>query len=214
MMRYWAYLLGIVLVACGCQSSSPSSGVAPTLRATGAMPGMGEYADGSALLFAFGSPADLAMWRPMGDRAIGGNSSGYVRGTSRSSGVFAGTVQPGQSGGFVSFETLPGLWDLSSYDGLEIRVRGDGKNYSLQIKSGSDSIGQVYTSPFKADRDWKVIRLPLNSFRPDGNMSAVDDAINRQDISAFGLLKGADSQTPFYVEIEYIKLYRTGLAKS
>ena len=80
-------------------------------------------------------------WGPLDDVVMGGVSeSGFtvVPGAGEAgeaAGVFYGVVRTENNGGFVSVRTRdyePGL-DLSRYDGLELRVKGDGRRYKMQV---------------------------------------------------------------------------------
>jgi hypothetical protein len=51
-------------------------------------------------------------------------------------GLFAGNVTSANNGGFVSVRTrnLQPPLDLSAYEGLELRLKGDGQRYKLIVR--------------------------------------------------------------------------------
>ncbi|KAI3966038.1 hypothetical protein MKX01_010995 [Papaver californicum] len=84
-------------------------------------------------------------------------------------GLFKGVVSTKNNGGFTSIRTrnfsMPE--DLSAYDGLELRIKGDGRHYKLIVRISPewDTVG--YTAIFDTVKDqWQSIQLPFSSLRP------------------------------------------------
>jgi hypothetical protein len=83
--------------------------------------------------------------------------------------VFRGTVRTENNGGFCSTRTknmAPPL-DLSSYDGLVLRVKGDGQRFKFLIRTdaGFDTVG--YSTSFDTEKGaWEDVRLPFSEFTP------------------------------------------------
>ncbi|KAL5989740.1 hypothetical protein ACLOJK_010634 [Asimina triloba] len=85
--------------------------------------------------------------------------------------VSAGTVSTANNGGFTSIRTrnfsVPE--DLSAYDGLELRVKGDG------CRTDWDTVG--YTASFDTVKEqWQTICPPFSSLRPVFRARTVLDA--------------------------------------
>ncbi|XVF27456.1 hypothetical protein REPUB_Repub14bG0108000 [Reevesia pubescens] len=78
-------------------------------------------------------------------------------------GVFKGIVSTANNGGFTSIRTrnFSSPEDLSAYDGLELRLKGDGRRYKLIVRTSTD---------------WDTIRLPFSSLRPVFRARTVFDA--------------------------------------
>jgi hypothetical protein len=80
---------------------------------------------------------------------------------------FGGTVSAARGGGFASARTRDAdpLWDLSSYDGVRLHLKGDGQRYKLALR---DECG--YLAPaWEAHVDtvagaWTTARLPWRDF--------------------------------------------------
>ncbi|XP_059438174.1 protein HIGH CHLOROPHYLL FLUORESCENCE PHENOTYPE 173, chloroplastic-like isoform X2 [Corylus avellana] len=94
-------------------------------------------------------------------------------------GVFKGVVSTANNGGFTSIRTknfsVPE--DVSAYEGLELRLKGDGRRYKLIIRTSRnwDTVG--YTASFDTVADqWQSIRLPFSSLRPIFRARTVSDA--------------------------------------
>ena len=57
--------------------------------------------------------------------------------------------------------------DLSEYDGLAVRVLGDGKRYRLRLRSEDRSDAVAYQATFDTAGDvWQVVEIPFASFLP------------------------------------------------
>lgn len=84
-------------------------------------------------------------------------------------GIFKGNVSTANNGGFASVRTknfsVPE--DLSPYDGLELRLKGDGRRYKLIVRTSSDWDTVGYTGSFDTvEGQWQSIRLAFSSLRP------------------------------------------------
>ncbi|KAA8519616.1 hypothetical protein F0562_013939 [Nyssa sinensis] len=84
-------------------------------------------------------------------------------------GIFKGVVSTANNGGFTSIRTknfsVPE--DLSAYDGLELRLKGDAHRYKLVVRTSSDWDTLGYTSSFDTvEGQWQSVRLPFSSLRP------------------------------------------------
>ncbi|KAK6932720.1 NADH:ubiquinone oxidoreductase intermediate-associated protein 30 [Dillenia turbinata] len=126
---------------------------------------------------------DLA-WGALDDVVMGGVSestflidpTGSENGGT--TGLFKGTVSTANNGGFTSIRTknfaIP--VNLSAYDGLELRLNGDGRRYKLIVRTSSDWDTIGYTSSFDTVEGWQSIRLLFSSFRPVFRARTVFDA--------------------------------------
>lgn len=138
------------------------------------------------LLFGFedNNSRELA-WGALDDIVMGGVSESTFQIDRRGSeiggptGVFKGVVSTANNGGFTSIRTknfsVPE--DLSAYDGLELRLKGDGRKYKLIIRTSSDWDTVGYTASFDTVAgQWQSIRLPFSSLRPIFRARTVSDA--------------------------------------
>ncbi|KAG9147209.1 hypothetical protein Leryth_018186 [Lithospermum erythrorhizon] len=94
-------------------------------------------------------------------------------------GLFKGSVSTANNGGFTSIRTrnfsVPE--DLSGYDGLELRLKGDGCRYKLVVRTSRDWDTVGYTTGFDTvEGQWQSIRLPFSSLRPIFRARTVSDA--------------------------------------
>lgn len=94
----------------------------------------------------------LDMFESFDDQIMGGISQstlkpGTFSGTDEECAVFSGVVRV-EGGGFVGnrMKLLAEPLDLSAYTGLYLKVRGDGKIYKINLRTGLESRIQEHTS--------------------------------------------------------------------
>jgi hypothetical protein len=173
-------------------------------------------------LFDFTHPTvDLqATWGAIDDVVMGGVSESGIR-LRVGSAVFSGNVSTENSGGFASVRTRnfePAL-SLSNYQGIELRVKGDGQRYKLFVRTESkwDGIGYAHSFDTIAD-EWMTIQVPFKDLIPIFRAKTVSDApLDTAQIRSFQLMLSKfeydralnPSFTPglFSLEIESISAY-------
>lgn len=94
-------------------------------------------------------------------------------------GLFKGVVTTANNGGFASIRTknLSEPEDLSAYDGLELRLKGDGRRYKLIVRTSRDWDTVGYTVIFDTIEGWQSVRLPFSSLKPIFRARTVLDAL-------------------------------------
>lgn len=122
------------------------------------------------LLFDFSKPtADLKeTWGALDDVVMGGVSESSIR-LIGDAALFTGTVSTANSGGFASVRTrnFEPAMNLSGYQGIELRVKGDGNRYKFILRNDPkwDSIAYCYSF----DTVYNIpitLRIPFNQLIP------------------------------------------------
>jgi monofunctional biosynthetic peptidoglycan transglycosylase len=145
-------------------------------------------------------------WPSIDDVVMGGVSSSdmtVVDGVA----VFTGRLSLDRGGGFCSVRTRPGAFDLSDYDALVVRARGDGKRYKLRLRTTDAFDGVSYEHGFETRAgEWQEHELALARFRPVFRGRAVPGAPppDLSEVRTFGLLISDRQEGPFRLEIEWI----------
>ena len=104
-------------------------------------------------------------WRIVNDGVMGGLSSSKVN-VDNDKIIFSGNVSLENNGGFASLRSPVKDYDFSKFTGLEIRLKTDGKRYSVSMKETSYFNGYFYTSSFETKKDeWIVVQIPFNQFK-------------------------------------------------
>ncbi|KAH7278558.1 hypothetical protein KP509_38G046400 [Ceratopteris richardii] len=108
-------------------------------------------------------------------------------------GVFKGFVSTDNNGGFASVRTknfeLPE--NLSAYEGLELRIKGDGHRYKMIIRTSKDWDALGYAFSFDTVKDqWQSVKLPFSEFSPTFRARTVSnaEAINTSNILSLQLM--------------------------
>ena len=121
-------------------------------------------------LFDFSEPStDIKdIWGAVDDVVMGGVSESGIRlGENRA--IFAGVVSTENNGGFASVRTrnFDPAWDLSVYEGIELRVKGDGKRYKFIIRCEEkwDGIGYSYSFD-TVPGEWITVHIPFKKLIP------------------------------------------------
>ncbi len=175
-------------------------------------------------LFDFGQPTgNLAeTWGAIDDVVMGGVSESGLR-LGPKSAFFTGVVSTANSGGFASVRTRnfePPL-DLSPYDGVALRVRGDGQRYKFMLRTegGWDSVAYCASFDTVAGQ-WCEVRLPFQELVPVFRAKTQPQlgALAAERVRAFqlmlskfeydGALNPHFSPGAFQLEIEAIAAYR------
>ncbi|MEB3356154.1 MAG: CIA30 family protein [Synechococcales bacterium] len=182
----------------------------------------------SQMIFDFRQPTtDLEdVWGAVDDVVMGGVSQSSLQFTG-STALFAGTVSTANSGGFASVRTRnfePAL-NLSNFEGIELRVKGDGKRYKFLLRDESRWDGVGYSHSFDTMADtWITVRVPFADLIPVFRARTLENAqqVDASRIRAFQLMlskfeyDGGLNPTfepgEFRLEVEFIAAYRAAAA--
>jgi len=146
-----------------------------------------------------------SAWYSVNDNVMGGVSRGGLAVSYEGVGRFTGQLSMRNNGGFSSVRTQVANASLAGYDGVEMRVRGDGRQYTL-LAAPSNARGS-WQGNFRATQDWQTIRVPFEEMELSvrGWRPSNSPTLTGRDIGMIGLLV-ADKQTrPFRLEIDWIQ---------
>lgn len=163
-----------------------------------------------------------AIWGALDDVVMGGvSASGFsVEGNK---GVFSGNVSTENNGGFASVRTrnFETPLNLSGYQGIYLRVKGDGNRYKFFLRCDSrwDGIGYAYSFDTQKD-DWRDIYIPFSELTPVFRAKVMEDAppFNESQINSMQLMLSKfeynKELNPYFqpgsfrLEVEQIQAYR------
>lgn len=148
-------------------------------------------------------------WRIVNDGVMGGLSSSKAI-VKDDKIIFSGNVSLENNGGFASLRSPVNDYDFSKFSGIELRIKGDGKRYSISMKETTYFSGYFYTSTFETKKDeWIVVRIPFNQFKLYyfGRETKSNKKIPLNNIKEISLLIGDKQEGGFKAEIEFIKIY-------
>lgn len=149
-------------------------------------------------------------WGVVNDDVMGGVSTSRISVSENNTLLFTGNVSLENNGGFASLRSPLNDYDLSNYEGFLIKLKGDGKDYSLSFRQTNYFTGYNYNLRFKTEESvWQVIKLPFKDFKLKYYGKEVNDTPNAdtKEIKQISLLISDKQQGPFKIEIEWIGLY-------
>lgn len=164
------------------------------------------------ILFDFSKADAKEAWQTINDGVMGGVSEGNVRITKDKTLEFSGNLSLENNGGFASTRTREGKINLSPYEAVAFKVRGDGRTYYFNIHVPTEQIAFSYRAKFATEKDkWQEIRLPLKDFRATSFGQEASDAapLDPKNIQSLGFLLADKKAGPFKLEVAWIK----GVAK-
>lgn len=160
-------------------------------------------------LFAFDA-ADEAPWIVVNDGVMGGKSAGFVAvqgGTLR----FTGTLVT-QGGGFTSVRA-PRAVDLTGEVGIELRVRGSGRQFEVEIDDGVRTYGRTVSrrAPFATSAEWTLVRVPFTALKSSIFGQTVNaPPLDAARIRGLGLYMADGQDGPFQLEVDFVRSYGAG----
>ena len=149
-------------------------------------------------------------WHIVNDGVMGGLSSSKAIVNNDSKIVFSGNVSLENNGGFASLRSPVKDYNFEKFSGIEIKIKGDGKRYSVSMKETTYFNGYFYTNSFETKKhEWIVIQIPFDQFKlyyfGKGTDSIKKLPLNK--IKEISLLIGDKQQGEFKAEIDYMMLY-------
>ena len=88
-------------------------------------------------------------WSIVNDGVMGGRSTSKLSLTDQKTALFTGFVSLENNGGFASSRAAFVSLDLSAYEGVTLRVRGDGRRYQFRFRQDGAFDGVAYRVEFK-----------------------------------------------------------------
>ncbi len=167
--------------------------------------------DSTMNLFDFGDRTESNRWVVVNDNVMGGISTGEVTLTKDSCLLFSGSLSLENNGGFASIRTLPRDFHLGDYQGIRIRVKGDGRVYQYRIHVDDYFDAVAFKRDFQTTDDvWMDIDLPFASFLPTyrGKILQNEKPLVAAKIKQMGFLIADKSAGPFNLIVDEITAYR------
>jgi monofunctional biosynthetic peptidoglycan transglycosylase len=173
------------------------------------MAGAGIGAEGSGEMMVVDFSSGSEPWASIDDVVMGGvSTSEMVLADGYAS--FQGTVSFENNGGFASVRSRPDRHDLSTCDGLVLKVRGDGRRYGFRLRTSASFDGVSYQAELAPPAgEWQEVRLPFEAFGPvfRGRRVADHPPLDPAEIRTLGILI-ARQKGPFRLDIAWLGCYR------
>ena len=155
----------------------------------------------------FAQPEEV-RWTIVNDGVMGGLSSSDLELTDSGTALFSGFVSLDNNGGFASIRGTFQSMDLSEYEGVKLRVRGDGRVYQLRFRMDDGVDGVAYMAEFETRQgEWMEHEIPFESFMPRfrGRVPRGSGPLDPSQIRQVGFLIGDKKEGPFQLEIAWVR---------
>jgi NADH dehydrogenase [ubiquinone] 1 alpha subcomplex assembly factor 1 len=159
----------------------------------------------------FAGPDTAQKWQTVNDGVMGGVSDGRFRITEEKTLEFSGTLSLENNGGFASVRTKPTELGIKSGDTLVVRVKGDGREYVLNLYTKSRRMAFSYRAPLPTAKDeWTEVKVPLEDFIPTAFGRRVQGMgpVEPDQISGLGFMLSDKKPGKFQMQVEWAKVER------
>ena len=153
--------------------------------------------------------APAADWFVVNDGVMGGVSSSTMQ-VIDGLGVFTGVLSLDNNGGFASVRAVVES-DLSGFDGLRLRVRGDGRTYQVRLRTNDRFDGVAYRAEFATEPgEWITVTIPFDRVVPTfrGYTPRNVGPLNPGAIRQLGFLLGDRREGEFRLEVRSVVAVR------
>jgi NADH dehydrogenase [ubiquinone] 1 alpha subcomplex assembly factor 1 len=167
--------------------------------------------DTPKVLFDFAGADAAKEWQTINDGVMGGLSEGKFEITDKKTLEFYGTLSLENNGGFASVRTKAKKLGLEKGDALVVRVRGDGREYSMNLHVPRPLVAFSYRATVQTKKgEWIEVKLPLDKFVATSFGRPVRDAgpVDPHEVNGLGFLLGDKKAGPFKLEVECVKMLK------
>lgn len=171
-------------------------------------------ASAARLLTDFTAATPDLRWIVVNDGVMGGRSRGGYRQNGDAI-DFSGTTNT-NGGGFSSIRTRSLNLDLSAFDGIRVRVRGDGRRYTWRLTTNARWRGRQvsYWADFETKPGtWTTSNIPWANFKPQWRgMKLRGLKLDPANIRGMGLMIYDKKDGPFALRLDTVSAYKAETA--
>jgi NADH dehydrogenase [ubiquinone] 1 alpha subcomplex assembly factor 1 len=160
-------------------------------------------------LLDFFGPEAAQRWQAVNDGVMGGVSDGRFTITDAGTLDFFGTLSLENNGGFASVRTKPMELDIKAGDTIVVRVKGDGRDYVLNLYTKSRRMAFSYRAPLPTTKDeWTEVKVPLEDFIPTAFGRRVQGMgpVEPSQINGLGFMLADKKPGEFDLQVEWVKV--------
>lgn len=164
----------------------------------------GRGAATGSMILDFRQPVD---WAAVNDGVMGGRSDSQFEQRDESA-AFTGVLSLENNGGFASVRFANPTPDLSGFDALVLRVRGDGRDYQLRLRDDRRFDGVAWAARFgTVAGEWQEVRFPLDAFVPTFRGRIVRGAgeLQLERVYQITMMLADKTSGPFRLELDELR---------
>jgi len=165
-------------------------------------------AEDTLTMYDFSRPSDLEGWTCLSDQIRGGNSNCTVNLSTHHTAQFSGILINREISNFCMVYSPQNQFQLRSYGGLLLRLKGDGKHYKLCIYTQPNIEGISYQAGFNTRNNRLItVFLPFSSFIPYLDHRVVRNwpVMDQSSIDKIAIMISDQSSGSFQLDIYWIK---------
>ncbi len=170
-----------------------------------------ENTDSTLVLYDFHNNKEISKCFAINDNVMGGISTGGVSPPRGNSLNFSGSLSLENNGGFASIRSQPKDFNLSGYQGIRIRVKGDGRIYQFRLRIDRKLDGIAFKHEFETvDNTWIELDLSFDSFIPTYCGRTLRDVkpLEAADIRQLGFLLADKKAGAFNLLVDKIVAFK------
>ena len=151
----------------------------------------------------------ITDWQIVDDGVMGGLSKGKFNISDDKKLKFSGNLSLENNGGFSSIRSKRTAMDLSQFNGIKMRVKGDGRKYKLRLESDSRyrRMAVSFQHEFSTSKDgWSEVFIPFDKLKASfrgWNLPGMK--FNSKSIQRVGLIIADKIEGPFELHVDWIK---------
>jgi monofunctional biosynthetic peptidoglycan transglycosylase len=138
---------------------------------------------------------------------MGGISDGKFKITQDKTLLFYGNLSLANNGGFSSIRCRPTQLKLQKNDSICFLVKGDGREYTINLYTNKNLTAFSYRQSFQTIKDkWVELSFPLEKFIATsfGKVIPKAEPINPSEIESLGFMIGDKKPGAFQIEFKNI----------
>lgn len=166
-------------------------------------------AGATRLLVDFSTEQDDIDWYVVNDNVMGGRSDGNFT-IERGALIFTGRTNT-NGGGFSSIRARHVQRDLSQYEGIRLRVWGDGRRYTWRLATNARWRGRPvsYWADFDTETNaWSTVDIPFSSFVPRFQGTRLDGPeLDQKQVAGMGVMIYDKQDGPFELRLASVHAY-------
>ena len=159
------------------------------------------------LLFDFNQVENNKNWVNVNDNVMGGNSEGQFKITLEKTLLFYGNLSLANNGGFTSVRCLPTNLTLKKNDSISFQVKGDGRDYTINLYTTKNRAAFSYRQSFQTKKnEWVDLSFPIEKFVATSFGRVVENAppIAFEEIKSIGFMLSDKKAGAFQAEFKEI----------
>ena len=155
----------------------------------------------------FNFSSDEPSWYTVDDRVMGGVSRSTVEIMDSEVLRFSGTMSLDSNGGFSSARSDWKPINLDGFDGILLRVLGDGNLYRFRIRTAETGSEISYNAIFETSfEEWQFVYIPLKDMIPTYRGVVMNvDPLNPASIGSFGFMLSDKQPGEFDLQVDWIR---------